>query len=163
MRRSGRCARTHPDLRDTSAPAPLSRFFQIRHMDLNIVRLTDRSRRPIRCSSRSGLNGRSNIPCGWRTGSYVLQNRFPSTAVLRTGVFFSKPGGSAVTFDNHMPSWNTAARIPSRSRSTCSVAAQWPLWRRSPALSESDDCQVAHQPFNARIEVPPGGVIASNS
>ncbi len=153
----------HPDLRDTSDQHRLSGFLQIRHMDLNIVRWPIRSRRPIRCSSRSGLNGSQTSPCGWRTGSYVLQNRFLTQQYLCAGVFFGKPGGSAVTSIIDIPSWNTAARIPSRSRRPAPVAAQWQLWRRSPALSETMAGQVAHQPLNARIEVPPGALSPSNS
>ncbi len=159
MRPVGQVCSNHPDLRDTSAPAPTERFSPDKHMDLNIVRLADTIQTTNTLPSRSGLNGRSNITMWLANWKYVLQNRFLSTAVPVRRCLLRKPGGSAVTFDNRHTFVEHRTRIPSRSRSTCSSCSAVAALRRSPALSESDGWSGSPSATHARIEVPPGGVI----
>lgn len=85
---------------------------------------------------------------------------FRAQQYLRAGVFFGKPGGSAVTFDNRH------TFVEYRGANTFTFAQYLLQLQRSGSFGADHQHflramagQVAHQPLNARIEVPPGGVI----
>ena len=140
----------------------LGRFFQIRHVDLNIVRLTDTIQttdtllqqiRVERQIEHHQVAGELEVTA-FRTDFRTQHN-------LSAAVLFGKPRRSAVAFnDGHAFVEHGGANAFALAQDLFQLQRGGRLGADHQHLLGAVRGQVAHQPLYARIEVPPGAGIA---